>query len=152
MDIIDFKKVFESRVRSTSNFSEILDAFEAVARIPVETEYETLMFQASRNYTASEDFIGQPLFGSFSNYSKKSFCIELERAYDLMPPQNDVIDFRVIICFPSELWNLGLVNGHVGDQGVDEFIQTVIKTKTYRYLLSHECKPDFVHVIFGKAE
>jgi len=152
MDVIDFKKEFENRVRSTSSFSEILDAFEAIARIPVKTEYESISLLASRNYTASEDLVGQPLFGSLSNFSKKSFCVELERAYDLLPPENGVIDFRVIICYPSELWNLGLVNGHVGDQGVDEFIQTILKTKVYRYLLSHDCRPDFVYVIFGKAE
>lgn len=146
MDIIDFKKEFEARVRSTSSFSEILDAYKAVARIPVETEMDTLSFFATRNFSRFETFEGDPLFGSFTNYSKKSFCVQLERTYDVPNSETGLVDFCVTICYPAELWNLGLLESHMEDVSYDDFIAYIEKSKTYRHLMTHDCRPDFVHV------
>ena len=143
---MDFKKEFESRVSATSSFSEILSAFEAIAQIPVENTEQNLIFDASRNYKFFDDLEGQPLFGSFSNFSKKSFCVELGRVCDSLPPKTDIIDFSVLICYPGELWNLAIKEIHWDEQGYDEYFKAVQKTKTFRYLMSHDCRPDFVHV------
>ena len=60
--------------------------------------------------------------------------------------------FSVTLGYPNELWNLGLFESRISDQSFEDFFEEIRATKTYRYLSTHDIKPDFVHVHFGKAE
>ena len=149
---MDLRNEFAKRVTSASSFSEIANAFLEVSRIPIQAEIETFMFNASRNFDLFEDVNEQPLFGSFSNYSKKTFCVQFTRTCELPAPNEGIIDFYVTIGYPSELWNLILVDVYLTDDGIDEFVKVVSKKKAYQYLMTHDCRPDFVQVQYEETK
>lgn len=149
---MDFCNEFAKRVSSTSNFSELVSAFSEIARIPIKAEIETFMFHASRNVDLFDDVDKQPLLGSFSNFSKKTFCVQFTRTCELPAPDEGVIDFYITIGYPNELWNLILVDVYLTDDGIDEFFKVVSKKKAYQYLMSHDCRPDFVQVQYEETK
>ena len=149
---MDLRNEFAKHVTSTSSFSEIVNAFFEISRIPIKAEIETFMFSASRNVDLFDDVNEHPLFGSFSNYSNKTFCVQFTRTCELPSPDNGIIDFYITIGYPNELWNLMLVDVYLADDGIDEFIKVVSKKKAYQYLMTHDCRPDFVQVQYEETK
>lgn len=149
---MDFCNEFAKRVSSTSNFSELVSAFFEIAQVPIKAEIETFMFHASRNVDLFDDVDKQPLFGSFSNFSKKTFCVQLDRICELPLPDDGVIDFYITIGYPSELWNFMLVDDYLTEEGFDDFYNVIRKKKTFQYLMTHDCRPDFVQVQYEETK
>ena len=149
---MDILKEFENRVTSYSTFGEIVAAFEAICHIPSNSEDDTIMYSAMRNMDTFDYFDEQPLFGSYDHFSRKTFCVEFSRDYEDDSPDKNFMLFSLTLGYPNELWNLGLLESRISDQSFDDFFDRIRATRTYRYLTTHDCKPDFVHVHFGKAE
>jgi hypothetical protein len=149
---MDFRKEFESRITPFSTFSEIVSAFEYICRIPSNSDDEMISYHAMRNKDVFEIYDEQPLFGSLDHLNKKTFFVELSRDYEDPSARENIILFTVTLGYPGEMWNLGLMNSCLMDESLDDFFHEVRSTRTYRYLTTHDCRPDFVQVYFGKAE
>ena len=149
---MDLLKEFEDRVTAYSTFGEIVAVFEALCHIPSNSEDDTLLYSAMRNKGTFDYFDEPPLFGSYDHFNKKTFCVEFSRDYEDDSSDKDFMLFSVTLGYPKELWNLGLLESQISDQSFDDFFKKIRATRTYRYLSTHDCKPDFVHVYFGKAE
>ena len=95
----------------------------------------------------------QPLFGSTEHLNKKTFFRGAYPEISRIPSaRENIILFTVTLGYPGEMWNLGLLNSCLLDGSMDDFFKEVRESRTYRYLTTHDCKPDFVQVHFGKEE
>lgn len=149
---MDFRKEFERRITPFCTFGEIVSAFEDICRIPSNSDDEMISFHAMRNRDVFEIYDEQPLFGLFDHLNKKTFFVELSRDYEDPAARENIILFTVTLGYPGEMWNLGLLNSCLLDGSMDGFFKEVRESRTYRYLTTHDCKPDFVQVFFGKEE
>lgn len=149
---MDFRKEFENRVTSFSTFSDIVSAFEYICRIPSSSDDEMISYHAMRTKDVFEIYDEQPLYGSFEHLNKKTFFVEFSRDFEDPSACENIILFTVTMGYAGEMWNLGLLNSCLLDGSMDDFFQEVRESRTYRYLTTHDCRPDFVQVHFGIAE
>ena len=140
---MNLEQLLKDKVTQITAVSVAVDAFEEISQVPIDSEYDDLMFETGifPDYSSlpyaeldSAETNSDPMLQAY----RKDFVFDLTRQF-----KNDVFDdefmqLKLSIHFPPKLWNKFLYRNKFSHNGDANFFLAVKRSMAFRYISKHK--------------
>ena len=140
---MNLEQQLKDRVAHVTVISEAVSAFEEICKIPIDSEFDDLMFETgtfpdySSLPSAETDSTEANPFKTFQSY-RRDFVFDLTRQFKNDDSDDEFMQLKLSIRFAPRLWNKFLFRSKFSHNGDPDFFASVRKSRSFRYISKHK--------------